>query len=51
MNEDITEMRRELIRLIRLREGLVGADRRRTNQNIAELQHKIDCTKQGSEAR
>ena len=43
----IEEMRKELIRLIRLREGLVGADRRRTNQDIAELQHKIDCIKRG----
>ena len=43
----IEEMRRELIELIRTREGLVGTDRRRTNQNIAELQHKIDCSKRG----
>ena len=43
----IDDMRKELIRLIRRREGLVGADRRRTNQDIAELQHKIDCAKRG----
>ena len=43
----IDDMRKELIKLIRLREGLVGTDRRRTNQDINELQHKIDCAKRG----
>ena len=42
----IEEMRKELIELIRTREGLIGADRKRTNQDIAELQHKIDCAKE-----
>ena len=42
----IDDMRKELIKLIRLREGLVGTDRRRTNSMIAELQHKIDCAKE-----
>ena len=46
MNEDINKMRKELIQLIRDREGMVGTDRKRTNRMIAELQHKIDCAKE-----
>ena len=49
MDEGIDEMRKELIRLIRLREGLVGVDRKRTNHAIAELQNRIDHAKQGDE--
>ena len=45
----IDDMRKELIELIRTREGRIGTDRRRTNSMIAELQHKIDCAKQGDE--
>ena len=42
----IEEMRKELIRLIKLRDGLIGTDRKRTNSMVAELQHKIDHVKE-----
>ena len=42
MNNDIDEMKHELIRLIRLREGAVGIDLKRVNHKITELQDRID---------
>ena len=46
MNEDITEMRRELIRLIKDQEGLIGDDRRQANRKLMELQNRIDHAKE-----
>ena len=41
-NEEIEEMKRELMRLARLREFAVGIDLKRTNYKIAELRNRID---------
>ena len=45
----IEEMRKEQIRLIKDREGLVGDDRRQANRKSMELQDRIDRAKQGDE--